>query len=219
MSFEPIADSRPNDSAWPEAVWPPAEDLVLRNEFVELRMAAEADAAGLFEVLNHEDVWKHVKGRPSNVEEMRQSIYKKQILVCWHPWTVRTLKPVGGFPAGAIVGTTSFLETWPEDARTEIGSTTYAPSVWGSFVNPATKLLLLEFAFESLHMGRVQLKTDVRNQRSQRAIARLGAQYEGTLRRYQSRADCSVRDTILFSIVAEEWPKVKQSLENRLASE
>ena len=66
-------------------------------------------------------------------------------------------------------------------------------------------------------MGRVQLKTDVRNVRSQRAIARLGAQYEGVLRRYQRRSDGSIRDTVLFSVTAEDWPEVKQRLEQRLS--
>jgi RimJ/RimL family protein N-acetyltransferase len=63
----------------------------------------------------------------------------------------------------------------------------------------------------------VQLKTDIRNHRSQRAIARLGAAYEGVLRRYQRRADGSVRDTVLFSITAEEWPRVRAGLLARLA--
>ena len=63
---------------------------------------------------------------------------------------------------------------------------------------------------------RQQLKTDIRNQRSQRAIARLGARYEGVLRRYQRRADGSVRDTVLYSVTAEEWPTVKAGLRQRL---
>jgi RimJ/RimL family protein N-acetyltransferase len=78
---------------------------------------------------------------------------------------------------------------------------------------------LLTFAFEELKMGRVQLKTDIRNQRSQQAIARLGAQFEGVIRRYQRRQDGTVRDTALFSIIAEEWPEVQGRLKNRLAAE
>ncbi len=65
-------------------------------------------------------------------------------------------------------------------------------------------------------MSRVQLKTDIRNERSQQAIARLGARYEGVLRRYQRRADASIRDTVLFSITTEEWPDVKARLTARL---
>ena len=65
-------------------------------------------------------------------------------------------------------------------------------------------------------MGRVQLKTDIRNERSQRAIAGIGAQFEGVLRRYQRRADGTVRDTVMFSITAEEWPEVRAGLEARI---
>lgn len=216
MQFEPIQDARPVDSAWPVAIWPPEKTIVLANEFVELRPSVLSDSAELFAALAADEIWTHVKGQPTTVDEMAEVIAEKLANPSWFPWTVRTLKPVGEYAAGSIVGTTSYLEISAADSRLEIGSTTYARSVWATFVNPATKLLLLEFAFDSLGMGRVQLKTDVRNHRSQRAIARLGAKYEGTLRRYQSRADCSVRDTILFSIVAEEWPSVRATLEARL---
>ena len=67
-------------------------------------------------------------------------------------------------------------------------------------------------------MGRVQLKTDIRNHRSQQAIARLGATYEGVLRRYQRRADGTVRDTVLFSVTAEQWPAVRAGLADRLSA-
>jgi len=79
----------------------------------------------------------------------------------------------------------------------------------------ACKLLLMEWAFDR-GFGRVQLKTDIRNERSQQAIARLGATYEGVLRRYQRRQDGSVRDTVLFSVTAEEWPEVRHTLLARL---
>ena len=119
-------------------------------------------------------------------------------------------------PAGAVVGTSSYLEIAPNDARLEIGWTAYAPAVWGTALNPEAKLLLLGYAFDDLQMGRVQLKTDIRNVRSQQAIARLGARYEGVLRRYQRRADGSVRDTVLFSVTAEEWPAVRARLRARV---
>jgi RimJ/RimL family protein N-acetyltransferase len=95
----------------------------------------------------------------------------------------------------------------------------YSPAVWSSHVNPECKFLLLQFAFERLGMGRVQLKTDIRNVRSQQAIARLGATFEGVLRRYQRRTDDTVRDTVLFSITAEEWPQVRDHLQGRLRAE
>ena len=133
-----------------------------------------------------------------------------------HPWLVTLRVRQAGLEAGAVVGISSYLDVSVRDARLEIGGTAYRPDVWASAVNPECKLLLLRYAFEDLGVGRVQLKTDVRNVRSQQAIARLGARYEGTLGRYQRRADATVRDTVLFSILAEDWPAVKAGLVARL---
>ncbi|HEU4362833.1 MAG TPA: GNAT family protein [Mycobacterium sp.] len=78
------------------------------------------------------------------------------------------------------------------------------------------KLLLLEYAFDTLNVGRVQLKTDTRNHRSQQTIARLGAKYEGTLRRNFRRDDGTVRDSVLFSITVDDWPDVCRRLTGRV---
>ena len=214
--FRPLSDPRPDAVAWPLVVWPPAADAVLENEFLRLEPSQVDDAAELFAALDDAAVWAHVAGRPRDAAGMAALIEWKRAERGWFPWTVRLNQPLAGFEAGAIVGTSSFLETSPNDARTEIGSTTYAPAVWGSWVNPAAKLLLLEHAFEVLGMSRVQLKTDVRNQRSQQAIARLGAQCEGLLRQYQRRSDGTIRDTVLFSILDTEWPSVRAGLTARL---
>ena len=121
-------------------------------------------------------------------------------------------------PAADSVLENEFLRLEPsqvEDAA-ELFAALDDAAVWGSWVNPAAKLLLLEHAFEALGMSRVQLKTDVRNQRSQQAIARLGAQCEGLLRQYQRRSDGTIRDTVLFSILDTEWPSVRAGLTARL---
>jgi len=123
---------------------------------------------------------------------------------------------VRGAVSGSCRRTSTYLDVSVGDARLERGSTAYAFDAWGTAVNPDTKLVLLTHAFEDLGAGRVQLKADVRNTRSQQAIARLGARHEGTLRRYQRRADGSVRDTPLFSITTEDWPAVRAALERRL---
>ena len=217
--FEPRVDSRPNDVTWAPAQWPVPTTTVLAGECVQLSVSTPDDAAELFESLDFAEVWEHVAGRPHSATEMSTLIESKLDNPTWTPWTVRLTKSYRGLPAGAIVGTTSFLETGPNEARTEIGSTTYTPAVWASSVNAECKLLLLTYAFEVLGMGRVQLKTDIRNVRSQQAIARLGATFEGVLRRYQRREDDTIRDTVLFSITSEEWPNVKARLEARLAAE
>jgi RimJ/RimL family protein N-acetyltransferase len=115
------------------------------------------------------------------------------------------------------VGTTSFLDVSVHDARLEIGSTMYSPSQWGCDLNPTCKFLLMSFAFGELGMGRVQLKTDIRNVRSRNAIERLGARHEGVLRRYQRRADGTVRDTVMYSVTAEDWPAVRAGLLKRIS--
>ena len=115
------------------------------------------------------------------------------------------------------VGMTRYLNIEAAHRRLEIGSTWYEPSVWGSAVNPECKLLLMRHAFEQLQYMRVEYKTDVRNTRSRAAILKLGAKQEGILRKHMIMADGHVRDSVYFSVIDEEWPAVKASLERRLA--
>jgi len=119
---------------------------------------------------------------------------------------------------GAIVGSTRYLNIAAHDLRVEIGGTWYAPAVWGGIVNPACKFMLMQYGFETLGLNRIELKTDARNERSQKAIARLGAQREGLFRRHMVMPDGHIRDTVYFSVIREEWPEVKAGLLPRLAS-
>jgi RimJ/RimL family protein N-acetyltransferase len=114
--------------------------------------------------------------------------------------------------SGRAVGGTRFGDIAPEHDRVEIGWTWVAPSRHRTAVNSEAKLLQLTYAFETLGAGRVALKTDGRNERSQRAIERLGAVREGTLRRHMRLPDGYVRDTVYYSILADEWPAVKATL-------
>lgn len=118
---------------------------------------------------------------------------------------------------GRAVGWTTYLDISTADERLEIGWTWYGSAHWRSAVNTEAKLLLLTHAFEDLGMGRVQWKTDHMNQRSQNAIARLGAQREGVLRRHRQRPDGTFRDSVYFSMLKDEWPAAKQRLTERLA--
>jgi len=214
--FIAIRDSRPADSAWPAMSWPPPADVRLAGEVVELwPCVPDRDAEPLFRALNHDDVWHHMFDRPRDAGECASHL-RNDMAAHRFPWIVRLRRPYAGMPAGVVIGATSYLDVATGDARLEIGSTAYHPTMWATKVNPEAKLLLLTYAFDSLHAGRVQLKTDVRNVRSQQAIARLGARCEGTLRRFQRRSDGTVRDTVLFSIVAEDWPRVREGLVARL---
>lgn len=118
---------------------------------------------------------------------------------------------------GRAIGSSRFGDIAPEHGRVEIGWTWIAPSHQRSATNTEAKLLQLGYAFDELGATRVALKTDGRNLRSQAAIERLGAQREGTLRRHMRMPDGFIRDTVYFSILAEEWLAVKARLEERLA--
>ncbi|HXO19821.1 MAG TPA: GNAT family protein [Thermoanaerobaculia bacterium] len=117
---------------------------------------------------------------------------------------------------GEPVGATAYLEIRPAHDGLEIGRTWIARAHQGTRINPEAKYLLLRHAFETLGAERVQLKTDLNNVHSQRAIEKLGARREGVLRRYQKRANGRIRDTVVYSVIAEEWPAVKAGLEARL---
>lgn len=147
------------------------------------------------------------------------------------PFVVRHIE------TGRIVGATRFLDlevfSWPppwppgvasgpspSDAApptvAEIGSTWYAPSVQRTGVNTECKLLMLTHAFETWHTTRVTLKTDARNMRSRSAIQRLGAAFEGIRRAHVPASDGGIRDTAYYSILAAEWPEVRNNLLERL---
>ncbi len=127
------------------------------------------------------------------------------------PWVVRELT------SGAIVGSTRYHDIIPRADRVEIGYTWYGKRWQRSHVNTACKLLLLGHAFDTLGCGVVGLRTDNFNFASQRAIEALGAKKDGVIRRHFARRDGTIRDTVLYSILAGEWPDVKRHLESRLA--
>jgi RimJ/RimL family protein N-acetyltransferase len=127
------------------------------------------------------------------------------------PWAVRELR------TGGIIGTTRYHDIVPRIDRVEIGYTWYGARWQRTHVNTTCKLLLLLHAFESLGCAVVGLRTDNFNFASQRAIAALGAHQDGVLRHHQARRDGTVRDSVMFSILATEWHDVKRHLELRLA--
>ena len=115
-----------------------------------------------------------------------------------------------------IVGTTRFYEIRPLDRAAAIGYTWLAKSAQRTPVNTESKFLLLAHAFEQWRCNRVELITDVLNEQSRAAILRLGAKQEGILRKHLILPSGRVRDSVVFSIVDDEWPEVRASLQNRL---
>lgn len=196
---------------------PDARSLV--GFVVRLDPMVEDDAAELFAALDDERVYASgfgggPAGRPQDADAMR----------AWTRAGVRdlalgpehlgyrvayTVRLVG---EGTVVGTTSIGDVVLDDERAHVGWTGYGPRWWGGAVNPECKLLLLRHLFDDCGMGRVKLQTDALNARSQAAIAKLGATREGVLRRHKRRADATFRDTVVFSVLREEWPDVRDGL-------
>ena len=126
------------------------------------------------------------------------------------PWAVRDLK------GGAIVGATRYHDIVAAADRVEIGWTWYAERCQRTHVNTVCKLLLFQYAFEEVKCKVVGLRTDNFNFRSQRAIEALGAKKDGVIRHHWPRRDGSIRDTVMYSVIAPEWPDVKRHLQFRL---
>lgn len=126
------------------------------------------------------------------------------------PWAVRELT------GGALVGSTRYHDIVAKIDRVEIGYTWYAERWQRTHVNTACKLLLLGHAFDTLACQVVGLRTDTFNVASQRAIEALGAKKDGVIRHHRARRDGTVRDSVIYSILATEWPDVKRHLEFRL---
>jgi RimJ/RimL family protein N-acetyltransferase len=127
------------------------------------------------------------------------------------PWAVRDLK------SGEIVGSTRYHDIIAAADRVEIGHTWYAERCQRSHVNTACKLLLFEHGFERLGCKVIGLRTDNFNFRSQRAIEALGAKKDGVIRHHWPRRDGSIRDTVMYSVLKDEWPSVKTHLTLRLS--
>ncbi|MET3806895.1 RimJ/RimL family protein N-acetyltransferase [Nakamurella sp. UYEF19] len=193
----------------------------LVGRYVRLDRSVLADSPALFTALDDERVYAGnfmggPAGRPTSVEKMGAVLGAALSTPGRTPYTVR-LTGLGDLgDAGTVVGTTSLAKLSLPDERIHLGWTGYAPSVWATQVNPECKYLLLQHTFGDCGLGRVQLQTDLVNERSQAAIERLGAIREGVLRRHRRRADGSFRDTVVYSILTDEWPAVKAGLAERL---
>src|SRR5262245_33565668 len=186
---------------------------VLTGRWVQLEPLGDQHRDALRAAADDERIWTHtlVVARGQEFDRWFDDVLAQRSTGRQFPFAVRRLADQ------AVVGSTSYLDPVPQHRRVEIGSTWYTPNVWGTQVNPECKLLLLAHAFEVLGMNRVSLCTDVRNVRSQAAIEKLGAVKEGVLRSHMVTQGGRIRDSVLYSIVLEEWPGVKARLAARLA--
>lgn len=188
---------------------------------VRLDRALDVDAEALFRALDDDRVWEMgyggAKPRPVSAagwrQAMEQAANDDRVM-----YVVRLIDP-GSARDGRIVGTTSIGDIDVENEKAHIGWTAYSPDVWQTSVNPECKLMLLAHCFDDCGLGRVKIQTDIINVRSQAAIAKLGATREGITRRDFKRGDGTWRDSVVFSVIIDDWPQVKAGLEARLAAQ
>lgn len=184
--------------------------MVLENEVVQLRELTIADVDALCDVAFYPEIWSYLSSTLQSRQDVVQFIEKAVTMKekgSEYPFVIiekRTNK---------IVGSTRYMEIDLVHQRLEIGTTWLTPSVWRTAINTNCKLLLLTHCFEVIGLKRVQIKTDAENERSRQAITRIGATFEGILRQHMTRKDGTTRDTAMFSVIATDWPNVKQQLQ------
>ena len=180
----------------------------LENEKIKLIPLEVHHSAALLKA-NDPEIWRFMFSEITTLEQMEQ----------WVTAAIRLRNQQTAFPFAVvlkeqnrIIGSTRLFEINLSQKSCELGSTWYSKDHQRSFVNSNCKYLILRYCFESLGMLRVQLKTDERNHRSQKAIERLGAVKEGVLRKERILSDGYVRNAVLYSIIDEEWPSVKEGI-------
>lgn len=184
--------------------------VTLTGKHVRLEPMTEAHIPGLTEIGIGQNFWDFMLyGRMDSEEDMRGwvvDIISRAEKGTDLPFTVIQLA------SGRVAGATRYLNIMPKDRGLEIGGTWYGTEFQRTAVNTECKYLLLQHAFEKLGAIRVQLKTDLRNERSQKAMERIGAKREGILRNHMILPDGRYRDSVFYSILDTEWDEVKRNL-------
>jgi N-acetyltransferase len=209
-------------------VLPAGEPLV--GGWIRLDALREADIDEMYPILSDPAVYAHgyvMHHRPESRPDARK--LARSVFLAGqgqadgrgngrNAYAIRLVRDGELGPAGTLVGTSSLSEADLRNESIHLGSTMYGSRWWGTQVNAEAKLLLMAHCFEECGYGRVKIQTDVLNTRSQAAIAKLGARREGVLRRHSKREDGTFRDTVVFSVLKDEWPGVRAGLEGRLGS-
>ena len=194
---------------------PPLAPVTLRGAHVELVPLTEEHVDALLPIALDSEIWKFTVESVASREELEGFVARA--LAARDAGTALPFATVER-GTGRVVGSTRFANYERAHARIEIGWTWIGRPWQRTAVNTEAKLLMLGHAFDALGLRRVELKTDVLNERSRAAILRLGAVEEGILRQHTVTARGRVRDTVYFSILASEWPAVKARLAARLAA-
>ncbi len=192
---------------------PFTQSITLSGSHATLEPLSEDHHEGLVEAARDGELWKLWYTSVPSPATMQNEIKRRlglQQAGSMLPWTVRSRA------TGKIVGMTTYMNIDAVYRRVEIGSTWYARTAQRTPLNTECKLMLLTHAFESLTCIAVEFRTAFFNHASRQAIERLGAKQDGILRSHQRYADGNLRDTVVFSIIASEWPSVKQHLNFKL---
>lgn len=187
----------------------------LQGDRARLEPLGPQHLTDLFQASRDPEIWEFLPTPwPRTPEELRGWYDSAQVVKSRgeeFPFAIIDLE------TGKAVGSTRYLDLFPQHRRIEIGWTWLGRAYWRTALNTECKYLLLKYAFEDLHCIRMQLKTDLRNERSQKAIERIGAMREGVLRKAVIVKDNYQRWSVYYSILDEEWPQVKARLQARLA--
>lgn len=188
--------------------------VILTGNVVRLEPLSESHVTELTISGQDESIWRYMRYSTIRTEQQMRSwvldLLTLQSQGTDLPFAVIHLK------SQRAIGATRYLNIQPQDRGLEIGGTWYAVEFQQTAVNTECKYLLLKHAFEKLSCIRVQFKTDLRNERSQRALERIGAVKEGILRSHMITPDGYIRDSVFYSILVSEWPLVKARLEEKL---
>lgn len=185
------------------------EPVTLKGDHVTLEPLDMSHAPGLVEAVNDGELWKLWYTSIPAPEGMKAEIERRLGLRAagsMMPFAIRRND------SGALCGMTTYMHIDAVHKRLEIGSTWYAQSVQRTAINTEAKLMLLTHAFEKLECIAVEFRTHWMNHQSRNAITRLGAKQDGVLRNHQCMPDGSFRDTVVYSIIASEWPTIKRHL-------
>jgi RimJ/RimL family protein N-acetyltransferase len=188
------------------------EPVSLRGPHAQLKPLSQEHCDGLTEAVKDGELWKLWYTFIPKAEDMRKEIDRRlglQAAGSMLPFTVIDAD-------GKIAGMTTYMNVDAPNRRVEIGSTWYAKRVQRSALNTQCKLLLLTHAFEKLDCIAVEFRTHFFNDQSRRGIERLGAKLDGILRNHQIASNGTLRDTVVYSIIAGEWPTVKAHLNYQL---
>ena len=188
--------------------------VVLTGQHVRLEPMSEAHVPGLAELGIGQPFWDFmVYGKINSVDDMRNWV--RDVLGRAEKGTDLPFVAIH-LESGRVAGATRYLNIMPNDRGLEIGGTWYGPEFQRTVVNTECKYLLFKHAFETLGCIRVQLKTDSRNERSQKAIERIGAVKEGILRNHMILPDGHYRHSVYYSVLETEWQDVKKRLEEMM---